>query len=128
MKWKITDPQTCLNYIGVIIMLVGLGSATLIYWTAENDSSEPLGYEILDGHAYPIMPGDSKIYLRNMQLYGGKAGVLADEFRRWFVGLWRGEALAYTVAFITTLISFLVFFFANHLQSNSEPDVHRENN
>jgi hypothetical protein len=63
-----------------------------------------------------------------MQLYGGKAGVLADEFRRWFVGLWQGKSLAYTVAFITIFMSFLVFYFANHLPSNFEPDVHSKNN
>ena len=61
MKWKITDPQTYLNLIGIIILLVGLGSAALIYNTAENDSRDVLGYEIIDGHAYPIYPEDSKI-------------------------------------------------------------------
>ncbi|MCX5841332.1 MAG: hypothetical protein NTY16_07760 [Deltaproteobacteria bacterium] len=128
MKWKIADLQTCLNLISVIILLVGLGSAVLIYRTAENDSNSVLGYEIIGGQAYPIMPEDSKMYLRDLQLYSGKAGVLADEFRRWFVGLWYGKSLAFTVAYITLFISFVVFYAANHLPSRLKSDVHSENN
>jgi len=128
MKWKISDPQTYLNLISVMILLVGLGSAVLIYRTAENDSNSVLGYEIIGGQAYPIMPEDSKMYLRDLQLYSGKAGVLADEFRRWFVGLWYGKSLAFTVAYITLFVSFVVFYAANHLPSRLKSDVHSENN
>ena len=127
MKWEITDPQTCLNLISVMILLVGLGSAVLIYRTAENDSNSVLGYEIIGGQAYPIMPEDSKMYLHDLQLYSGKAGVLADEFRRWFVGLWYGKSLAFTVAYITLFVSFVVFYAANHLPSRLKSDVHSEN-
>ena len=128
MKWKISDPQTYLNLISVMILLVGLGSAVLIYRIAENDSNSVFGYEIIGGQAYPIMPEDSKMYLRDLQLYSGKAGVLADEFRRWFVGLWYGKSLAFTVAYITLFISFVVFYAANHLPSRLKSDVHSENN
>ncbi|MCX5825514.1 MAG: hypothetical protein NTY86_18980 [Deltaproteobacteria bacterium] len=105
MKWKITDPQICLNLISVIILLVGLGSAALIYQTAGDDSNKVLGYEIIGGQAYPI-------------LYGGKASVLTDEFSRWFVGLWQGKSLAFTISYITLFVFFVVFYFANHLPSN----------
>ena len=128
MKWKISDPQTGLNLISAMILLVGLGSAVLIYRIAENDSNSVLGYEIIGGQAYPIMPEDSKMYLRDLQLYSGKAGVLADEFRRWFVGLWYGKSLAFTVAYITLFVSFVVFYAANHLPSRLKSDVHSENN
>jgi|WetSurMetagenome_2_1015567.scaffolds.fasta_scaffold1403183_1 hypothetical protein len=128
MKRRIADPQTCLNIISVMIMLVGLGSAPVIFQTAESEWKEPPGYEMGEGRAYPTMPGDSTAYLQNVQLDGGKAGVLTDGFRRWFAGLWQGEALAYTVAFITTFISFLIFYFANLLPSHFEPPVHRKNN
>ena len=128
MKLKIADPQTYLNLISVMILLVGLGSAVLIYRTAGNDSNGVLGYEIIGGQAYPIKPEDSKMYLRDLQLYSGKAGVLADEFRRWFVGLWYGKSLAFTVAYITLFVSFVVFYAANHLPSRLKSDVHSENN
>jgi len=86
MKRKIADLHTCLNLIGAIMLLVGLGSAILIYRTAENDSNSILGYEEGDGSVYPVRPEDSKKYLRDLELYGGKANVLTDEFRRWFIG------------------------------------------
>jgi hypothetical protein len=105
-----------------------LGSATLIYITAENDLRDVLGYEIIDGQAYPIYPENSKMYVHNLQVFGGKASVLMDEFRRWFVGLWHGKSLAFTVAFISVFISILFFFFAKHLPDNYESDVHSDNN
>ena len=45
MKWKIADLHICLNLISTIILLVGLGSAILIYQTAENTPYGALGYE-----------------------------------------------------------------------------------
>ncbi|MCX5828329.1 MAG: hypothetical protein NTV58_10070 [Deltaproteobacteria bacterium] len=126
MKWTTTDRQTYLNLIGIIILLVGLGIAILIYSTAENGSKEVLGYEIIDGQAYPIMPEDSKMYVHNLQVFGGKASVLMDEFRRWFVGLWHGKSLAFTVAFITIFISIPFFFFAKHLPDSYESDIHSD--
>ena len=128
MKWKIADPQTCLNLISVMILLVGLGSAVFIYRIAENDSNSVFGYEIIGGQAYPIMPEDSKMYLRDLQLYSGKAGVLADEFRRWFVGLWQGKSLAVIIGCATLMISFGFFYAANYLTSDFKSDVYHENN
>jgi hypothetical protein len=128
MKWKISDLHTCLNLFSAIILLIGTGSAVLIYRTAENNSSGVLGYEEEGGSVYPIMPDDSKKYLRDLELYGGKGNVLMDELRRGFVGLWHGKSLAFTVACITIFISFGVFYAANHLPSRLKSDVPSENN
>ena len=128
MKWKIAERRIFLNLIGAIILLVGLGSAILIYRTAGDDSNNILGYVGGDGSVYPVTPEDSKKYLRDMELYGGKANVLADDFRRWFVGLWHGKSLALTVACITILISAGVFYAAHHTPSSLESDNPSENN
>jgi hypothetical protein len=128
MKREIADLRESLILIGAIIMLVGLGSAILIYQTAGNDSDSVLGYEIIDGSAYPIMPEDSRMYRRDLELYGGKAAVLADDFRRWFVGLWHGKALAFTIAGISIFISFGFFFAANRLPASLKSNVRSENN
>ena len=101
--------KSFLNLIGAIILLFGLGSATLIYRTATNDSRDVLGYQQGNGSVYPVNPDDSKKYLRDMELYGGKANVLMDELRRWFVGLWHGESLAFMIGGITVFISIWVF-------------------
>jgi hypothetical protein len=128
MKWKAVDRRTGLNLIGIIILLAGLVSAGLIYRTAENDSREVLGYEKGSESVYPLKPEDSKKYLRDLELYGGKANVLADEFRRWFVGLWRGKSLAFTVGFITLFISLSIFYAANHVPSSLESHLSPPNN
>ena len=128
MKWKNANPQTCLKLISAIILLVGLGSAVLVYQTAETDLSSVLGYEIIGGSIYPIRPEDSKMYRHDLELYGGKAAVLADEFRRWFIGLWHGKSLAFIVAGISIFISLGTFFVANRLPSCLKSDIHSENN
>jgi len=128
MKWKIAYLPICLNLISAILLLGGLGSALLIYRTAESTPYGVLGYEEAGGTVYPIMPEDSKKYLRDLELYGGKANVIMDELRRWFIGLWHGKSLAFTVACITIFISFGVFYAANHLPSRLNSDVPIENN
>ena len=128
MRWKIQNPYAFLNLISAIILLVGLGSAIYIYQTAEDDLGSVLGYEVVGGSAYPIMPQDSKMYRHDLELYGGKAAVLADEFSRWIVGLWYGKSLAYTIACITFIISFGFYFAASHLPSRLKSDVLNKNN
>jgi hypothetical protein len=55
------------------------------------------------------MPEDSRKYLHDMEMYGGKANVLTAELTRWFSGLWQGKSLAYTVAVISALLALGVF-------------------
>jgi hypothetical protein len=113
----------CLNLISAIILLVGFGSAVLVYQTAENNSNSVLGYENGYESVYPIMPQDSKKHLRDLELYGGKANVLMTEFRLWFVGLWQRKSLAFMVACFAIFLSFGVFYVASHLPYRLEPDV-----
>jgi hypothetical protein len=127
MKWNITNRHTFLNFISLFIVLAGLGSAIWIYQTAGNDSNGVIGYEEEDGAVYPVVPEDSKKFLRDLELYGGKTGVLLYEFRSWFVGLWHGKSLAYTVACIAILIS-LGFYVVNYLQSGLESDIRNKMN
>jgi hypothetical protein len=128
MKRKVAHLRESLILIGAIIMLVGVGSAIMIYQSAGDDSESVLGYEIIDGSAYPIRPEDSRMYRRDLELYGGKAAVITDDFSRWFVGLWHGKSLAFTVAGISIFISFVFFFAASRLPFLLKSDVHNENN
>jgi hypothetical protein len=128
MKRNVADLRESLILIGAIIMVVGLGIAIMIYQSAGDDSGSVLGYEIIDGSAYPIRPENSRTYRRDLELYGGKAAVLTDDFSRWFVGLWHGKSLAFTVAGISIFISCMFFFAANRLPFILESDVHSQNN
>lgn len=73
------------------ILAVGFGSAGIVYLTAPPAAANPLGYD----------PLNTKKYLRDLEIYGGKANVLATEFMRWFDSLWHGRALASTLAWLT---------------------------
>lgn len=110
------------HLLSAAVLLVGLISSVLIYQKADRDERATLGYEAADGSVYPIMPEDSKMYLRDMEQFGGKANVLADEIRRWFVGLWHGKSLAFTVACISIVLSLAGFYAANRLSSNGKSD------
>ena len=95
-----------------LLLAGGLGSAVAIYLTAPPRRPNPLGYE----------PEDTKRYLRDLELYGGKANVLATEFRRWFDGLWQGRKLAYTVATLTVLLAFAFWFLATRALPETEAE------
>ncbi len=128
IKSKVAGRRTRLNILGAVILLAGLASAIWIYRTAENGPRDVLGYEQGNGTVYPVGPEDSKKYLRDLELYGGKANVLADEFRRWFIGLWQGKSLAFTVGSIAVFISIGFFYAANRAPSSSESDISNKNN
>jgi hypothetical protein len=108
---KITNPQTRLYLSACIILVVGLTGSIFIYLTAENSPDTVLGYEV----------DESKQYMRDLELYGGKANVLAVEFMKWFKGLWHGTSLAFTVGFITIFVSLCLFFVAYHMPSDRRP-------
>ena len=118
MNWKKVNLALCLNLTGAVMLLAGVSLATWIYVGAENREEAALGYE----GGYPINPGDSKQYQRDMELYGGKANVLADEFRRWFEGLWQGKSLAVIVAGTSILIALGCFYGADRVRPPALPE------
>jgi hypothetical protein len=124
MKREIAHLRESLILISAIVLLFGLGSAVLIYQTAGNYSGSVLGYEIIGGSAYPINPEDSRVYRRDLELFGGKAALITDDFSRWFIGLWHGKSLAFMIAGISIFISFGIFFAANRLSARLKPNIH----
>jgi hypothetical protein len=127
IKLKIMNLRKCLYLTSAVILLVGLISSILIYRAAMNDSTSDLSYEIVGGFVYPGGGGYTKKYVHDLQLYGGNAAVLADEFMRWFAGLWHGKSLSFTVAGIAFLLSFGVLIATNNMPSHSK-NVHHEDN
>jgi len=87
------------------ILVLGFAAAVVIYLTAKPPAGNPLGYD----------PMDTKRYLRDMEVYGGKANVLAAQFRDWFDSLWHGKRLAITVAALTVMAAFAFKFLATPL-------------
>jgi hypothetical protein len=95
MRWQRLDRSTVLRTTSAAILIGGLAAAIVIYAHAAPAPEYPLGSD----------PEDSKVYLRQLELYGGKANVLAVELRQWFDGLWHGRSLAFTVAVLAALVA-----------------------
>jgi hypothetical protein len=92
-----------------MILALGLAGALTIYLAVGPQSSDLPGYD----------PMDSKKYLRELELYGGKPNVLFVEFQQWFSGLWHGRPLAGTVAVLTVLLAFAFWFVASNQSSDA---------
>jgi len=86
---------------------------------ADSDSAD--AYVIMNGVVYPVDPAETKAYQHNLRLMGGNAAVLFDDVNRWFAGLWRGRALAFTVAWISGFASLAIFLFARWLPDDPGP-------
>jgi hypothetical protein len=97
-----------------LILACGLAGAVVVWFV--NAPPPDLGPDL----------ESSKVYLRQMEVVGGTANVLASEFRSWFAGLWHGRTLAYTVAVLTVLAAFVYDFFAMPLDSPAEPGRGRD--
>jgi hypothetical protein len=101
------------NLVAGIILLVGLSGSAIIYLAADNDP---------DGEtSNQFKLEDSKRYVHDMELYGGKANVVAGNFRSWFGGLWAGKQLASTVVWLTFITFAAFLFLADRLNPGSQP-------
>ena len=58
--------------------------------------------------------------VRQMEMIGGQADVLAIGIREWFDGLWHGRRLAYTVATIAVVGSFCYWWVATRLAETED--------
>ena len=96
--------------VTVLLLAAGLGSALLIYLTAEPVTLDPLLGD----------PFASKKFVRELRVIGGKGNLMAAEFADWFGSLWEGPTLGGTVAVITILVTLAFRFVA------ARPDIYRD--
>ena len=85
-----------------MVLLVGFSTALWIYVTAAPEPGDSAAAEVTE----------TKQYQRQIELYGGKANVLATELLGWLRSLWRGRRLALTVACLTVLVAGAFWLFA----------------
>ena len=103
-------PQARVRAVTRAILVLGFAAAIVIYLTASSPPGNPLGYD----------PMDTKKYLRDLEVYGGKANVIATQFKDWFATLWHGKRLALTVVALTVIAAFAFNFFATPLPPPDE--------
>lgn len=111
-----------LNFLGVLVLLAGLTASAWVFLTATDERSDVIGYELVDGQTYPITTQDSKLYRHDLERFGGRAAVLADDLARWFAGLWRGRRLSLTLAVLTVAVSFVCFRAAERVPPDANDD------
>jgi hypothetical protein len=99
MRGSSTPLRTGLHVFAAGILLVGLLSAVLIYLTAEDPSESTAMY---DFH-------HSKKYRHDVEAYGGKMTVVANELVRWFESLFQGKSLAVTITCLSIALSSVIF-------------------
>ncbi len=128
MKKKSASLRTYLYLTSAAILLAGVVSAVLVFWSALDEPTDKAGYQVLGGFIYPNATENSKRYVHDLQLYGGQAAVLSDRFMRWFSGLWQGRSLAYTIVCIAAFVSFVVFVVARNTPSYPKSSLPSEEN
>jgi hypothetical protein len=101
--------------ISYVIFSVGMVISVVIFVTSGPPMEHPFGFN----------PLHTKIYLRELELFGGKGNIMAAEFMEWFAGLWQGKNLSYTIACITVIISTIFWFIGS--RKHSDPDKNLKN-
>ena len=112
MIGKSANSHTRYKLVTILMLLAGLGSALAIYLTAGNPDEIGMVEEF----------EESKRFAHDLELYGGKANLIANKFSRWFEGLWHGQSLAYTVAVFTVVIAGGYFLVARRLAAHAAAD------
>jgi hypothetical protein len=97
------------------MLAAGLSAATAIFLLATSSGSHPLGFE----------PEDSKKFLREMEVIGGKINLLAAQITSAWNGLWQGRNLAFTVGTLTILLACAFWFLATRRARELE-DIENE--
>jgi hypothetical protein len=70
---------------------------------------------LVDGSSYSVPLNTNKLYVRDVQRFGGKAALLFDDLGRWFAERWQGRALAGTILWISIIVSLAVCLVARYL-------------
>ena len=77
------------------ILAAGWLAALVVYATAEPAEENP---DLVDLE-------QSKGYVRQLEVIGGKAAVMGSELTEWLEGLWHGRRLAATLAVLTAAVA-----------------------
>ena len=107
-----TDSERRIRRVTGWILAVGFAGAAAAWVFAVARPANPLADQL-----------ESKKYLHDLEVYGGKANVLAAQFRDWFEGLWSGTNLAWTIAALTILTALVYRFFAVPLDEIEPEDA-----
>ena len=104
--------QRRLKLLQRAILAAGFVSAITIFFVVGSGADNPLGYD----------PMDTKSYQHDLAVFGGNATVISAQFTDWFVGLWYGRNLAYTIAVLSVLVVLAIRYVAARLPPDPVDD------
>lgn len=89
--------RSLLNYIGIFILMAGMGSGEFIYWRSlqggsGSDDEDPLHSQY-----------DSRVYQREVQMSVGTFGLIMDQWSRAASKLGEPKPLAITITVLSML-------------------------
>ena len=102
--------RTAFNTLGILIFLLGTGSAGLIHWNARQSKVQKTSAVQGTWQDGTLATQDSKKSSRDVEMYYGKAGMVAVRLRDWFE---QPESLAIILATISTLAALACFLLAD---------------
>jgi hypothetical protein len=88
--------------ISILISVIGITASVFIYCFNGRGSNDPSD----------LRPGDSKIYVREVEKYGGQGELLLRELNDEFTSFWHGKRLAFTILILTATGVWVYRFFA----------------
>ena len=98
-----------LRVIGIIVLLLGLGSAGVVYWLGTRSP------DVMDDLS---MVGYNKAQMRQMGMLYGKMGPVIEE---WFDDLKQPGTQAEIIVVVSILVAAGFFYFARLLGHDDEP-------
>ena len=109
-----------LKTIGVVILVLGIGSASVVYWNGQNSSASQSNHrETLNSQGgwsdSTLAPEDMKGSSRTIEMNFGKVPVLILNWLHRWKQLKPSESLAITIGMISILTALGCFLIANRL-------------
>jgi hypothetical protein len=104
-----TSRRSLLNYLGVFILLAGMGAGEFIYWRtlqggSGTDDENPL-----------LSQYDSRVYQRDVQMYVGAFGLIMDQWSRAAAKLGEPRPLAIAITVLSMLAAGVCFMLASRM-------------
>ena len=104
-----TSRRSLLNYIGIFILLAGMGVGEFIYWRSlqggsGTDAEDPL-----------LSQYDSRVYQRDVRMYVGTFGLIMNQWSRAAAKLGEPRPLAITITVLSMLAAGACFIVASRM-------------
>jgi hypothetical protein len=99
--------RTLLNYVGIVILILGMATGELIYWRSLHAPDRPSDSDLL------LTPENSRTYERTVETNMGTFGLIVAQFSREMEKLKEPKPLAITICTASALLAGGCFLLAS---------------